>query len=143
MCSRSLRRRFEQNQEDCTFTVLALLPTAAENILGTLQVEAITHELQQKKAERLARGTAAPDAASTEASSGPPSVAGDDRKSLQSFQSDSYVHASQMATEDSGTVEGSSSSASSRPGKTKAQLWAELKIGCRFCLGRSFLLIAY
>merc|ERR1712225_82105 len=44
----NLRRRFEQNQEDCTFTVLALLPTATDNIMGELQTERITFELQQQ-----------------------------------------------------------------------------------------------
>jgi peroxin-3 len=51
----SLRRRFEQNQTDCTYTVLALLPTAAEDILEALPVEELTKELQKKRAERLAR----------------------------------------------------------------------------------------
>ncbi|KAI9817289.1 MAG: peroxin [Thelocarpon impressellum] len=111
----NLRRRFEQNQEDCTFTVLALLPTATENVLEALPVEHITHELQQKKAERLARSGAG-DVASSEFSSGPPSATDDDGRSLRSFQSEGYVHASQMQTEGEQTK------------KTKAQLWSELKI---------------
>jgi len=116
-----LRRRFQQNQEDCTFTVLALLPTASENILEALPVESITQELQQKKAERLGRSEGGiSDPSST--ASGPPSVKDDDGKSLSSFQSESYVHASQMATSSSGSGEG--------PRKGKAQLWNELKISC-------------
>lgn len=43
----SLRRRFVQNQEDCTFTLLALLPTLSAEILTELDVERLTHELQQ------------------------------------------------------------------------------------------------
>ncbi len=110
----SLRRRFEQNQEDCTFTVLALLPTATENILDALPVESITHELQQKKAERLARSADG----TSDFSSGPPSATDDDGRSLRSFQSEGYVHASQV---DTGDKKG--------PQKTKTQLWSELKIG--------------
>lgn len=43
----SLRRRFIQNQEDCTFTLLALLPTLSSQILTDLDVEQQTHDLQQ------------------------------------------------------------------------------------------------
>ncbi len=118
----SLRRRFQQNQEDCTFTVLALLPTATDNIIEALPVETITHDLQQKKAERLGKSAGT----SSEMSSGPPSVTDEDGKSLASFQSDSYVHASQMAASSSGSGE----SAPPKPLKTKAQLWSDLKINC-------------
>ncbi|KLU89053.1 peroxisomal biogenesis factor 3, partial [Magnaporthiopsis poae ATCC 64411] len=53
----NLRRRFEQNQEDCTFTVLALLPTAATNILETMNTEEITYQIQQMKARPLTSST--------------------------------------------------------------------------------------
>ncbi|KAL7408913.1 Peroxin-3 [Mrakia frigida] len=43
----SLRRRFLQNQEDCTFTLLALLPTLSAQILEEMDVEDLTHQLQQ------------------------------------------------------------------------------------------------
>lgn len=123
----SLRRRFQQNQEDCTITVLALLPTATENIVEALPVESITHELQQKKSERL-RSADTLDAAPSELSSGPPSVTDDDGKSLASFQSSSYVHTSQMGTSNSGMGDSGLRISS----KTKAQLWNELKINCRY-----------
>lgn len=42
----SLRRRFEQNQQDISFTVMALLPTLGTNILEGMDVEGVTHELQ-------------------------------------------------------------------------------------------------
>ena len=116
----SLRRRFQQNQEDCTFTVLALLPTATDNIIEALPVETITHDLQQKKAERLGKSAATP----SEISSGPPSVTDEDGKSLASFQSESFVHTSQMASS------GSGDSSQPKPPKTKVQLWNELKISC-------------
>ncbi|KAL8739307.1 MAG: hypothetical protein Q9181_000038 [Wetmoreana brouardii] len=119
-----LRRRFQQNQEDCTITVLALLPTATEDVLEALPVERITQDLQQKKAERLGRSTGTLDGGSLNPSSGPSSVADEDGRSLASFQSEGYVHASQM------TASGSSNRTPEiqRPTKSKAQLWSDLKI---------------
>lgn len=117
----SLRRRFEQNQTDCTFTVLALLPTATENILEALPVEDLTHELQQKKAARLAKLSSG-EAPGSEMSSTAPSLPEEDGRSLSSFQSDGYVHTSQLAT--SSTTDGQ------KP-RSKTQLWNELKINCR------------
>lgn len=134
---RSLRRRFEQNQEDCTFTVLAILPTATENILDAIPVEQVLEELQRQKAERLSRSVGP----SEIASSAPPSVADtteDDARS-SSLQTDSFIHASQVVTEsDSGTglAEGDPTppppTAEERKNKkTKAQLWSEMKISCK------------
>ncbi|MCJ1247217.1 peroxin [Trapelia coarctata] len=130
----NLRRRFHQNQEDCTFTVLALLPTAAENILEALPVENITHELQQHKAERLGRSSANSELAPSERSSGTPSVVDEDGRSMSSFQTESFLHTSQMAASSTGNGE----SDSPRPKKTKAQLWSELKISS---ITRSFTII--
>ncbi|KAL8723460.1 MAG: hypothetical protein Q9225_000291, partial [Loekoesia sp. 1 TL-2023] len=101
----NLRRRFQQNQEDCTITVLALLPTATDNILDALPVEQITQDLQQKKAERLGRSAGTLDSAPPILSSGPSSVTDDDGKSLASLQTDSYLHASQMTTSSAGGAE--------------------------------------
>lgn len=120
----SLRRRFQQNQEDCTITVLALLPTATENILDALPVERITQDLQQKKAERLGRSIGTLEDASLNPSSGPSSVADEDGKSLASLQSEGYVHASQTTASGSG----SETLEAQRPTKSKAQLWNDLKI---------------
>lgn len=119
----SLRRRFEQNQTDCTYTVLALLPTAAENIIDALPVEELTKELQQKRAERLARLNAG-EATGSDLSSVPPSLPDDDRRSLSSFQSEGYVHASQVG--DSSV----NSDGQPRPKRNKTQLWNEVKITC-------------
>ena len=44
----SLRRRFRQNQEDCTFVLLAQLPTLARHLFSELDVEALTAELQRR-----------------------------------------------------------------------------------------------
>ena len=105
--------------------MLALLPTAAENILEALPVENITHDLQQQKAERLGRSAVTADFAPSERSS-TPSIAEDDGRSLSSFQTESFVHTSQMAASSSGT----GGNESSKPKKTKAQLWTDLKISC-------------
>ncbi|KAH0846801.1 Peroxisomal biogenesis factor 3 [Fonsecaea pedrosoi] len=108
----NIRRRFEQNQTDCTITVLALLPTLTENILEDLPVEQLTHELQQKKAERLAR-------ASGEGKSEASSMYDGDTASMSSFQTGSFIHASQFQGD---------ASQPTGPRRTKAQLWNELKV---------------
>ncbi|CAG5188332.1 uncharacterized protein ALTATR162_LOCUS11933 [Alternaria atra] len=136
----NLRRRFEQNQEDCTFTVLAILPTATENILDAIPVEQVLEELQRQKAERLSRSVGP----SEIASSAPPSVADtteDDARS-SSLQTDSFIHASQIATE--GDISTGPRGRSPDPGeekkikKSKAQLWSEMKISS---ITRAFTLI--
>ncbi|KAF5859419.1 peroxin [Aspergillus alliaceus] len=127
----NLRRRFEQNQTDCTYTVLALLPTAAEEILDTLPVEELTKELQRKRAERLARLNAG-EGTGSELSSISPSLPDDDRRSLSSFQSDGFVRASQLGES---PVEGDNKT---RPKRNKTQLWNEVKITS---ITRSFTLI--
>ncbi|KAF4634594.1 hypothetical protein G7Y89_g3495 [Cudoniella acicularis] len=134
----NLRRRFEQNQEDCTFTVLALLPTATDNILAELETERITFELQQQKAAKLARnGEPHP----SELGSGPPSVTDDDGRSMVSLQSESGVHASQMGIPSPSTIgdgpqDGGRQVQKTR--KTKLQLWNDLKISA---ITRAFTLI--
>ncbi|KAH8702565.1 putative peroxisomal membrane protein [Talaromyces proteolyticus] len=117
----NLRRRFEQNQADCTFTVLALLPTATENIIEALPVEDLTSELQKKRAERLAKLSGSDVLGSEPSSSTAPSVTDEDGRSLSSFQADSYVHASQMA----GSV---TDTDTQRPARSKTELWNEVKI---------------
>ncbi|KAI0437169.1 Peroxin-3 family protein [Xylaria telfairii] len=135
----NLRRRFEQNQEDCTFTVLALLPTATANILEMMNTENITLEIQQMKgAARSVRGG--------ESSAAPPSIADttlteEESKSIASLQSESGVHASQMVpppisvTED-GAQDGGQAPQKAR--KTKRQLWDDLTISS---ITRAFTLV--
>lgn len=49
----NLRRRFQQNQQDCTYTILALVPTLGDKILEEMDVESITLKLQmQSKAAK-------------------------------------------------------------------------------------------
>lgn len=117
----SLRRRFEQNQEDCTYTVLALLPTIREEIIGALPVEEITSELQRQRPDRSVRSAGPSETPSETFPSAPPSTVEDDRGSLASFQSGSYVHASTMVE--------SSDGRGPRP-KSKAQMWNDVKIDC-------------
>ncbi|CAK1366505.1 hypothetical protein CB0940_09124 [Cercospora beticola] len=119
----NLRRRFEQNQEDCTYTVLALLPTLRDDIVNALPVEEITEQLQQERRERLQR-LGASDAASSDFPSAPSSAVDDDGKSLASLQSSSYVHASQIANSSTLEVPGGSN----RPKRSKGQLWQDMKI---------------
>ncbi|RYC60430.1 hypothetical protein CHU98_g5782 [Xylaria longipes] len=125
----NLRRRFEQNQEDCTFTVLALLPTATANVLETMDTENITLEIQQMKgATRSVR--------SGESSVAPPSIADttlteEEGKSIASLQSESGVHASQIAPPPiAGTGDGAQDGgqALQKARKTKRQLWDDLTI---------------
>jgi peroxin-3 len=104
--------------------------------MHAIPVEQILDELQKSKAERLARSVGP----SEIASSAPPSVADDDGKSLASYQSEGYVHASQIAGLDAETGSGSGSGSleasevgakkeeEKRNKKTKAQLWNEMKI---------------
>ncbi|KAM0284975.1 hypothetical protein ACHAQH_001664 [Verticillium albo-atrum] len=145
----NLRRRFEQNQEDCTFTVLALLPTATSNILEALDTERITYEIQTMKGQKVggvANGSQA----------GAPSIADttltedDGRSSVapSSAQSESGVHASQIAvpppppqaegTQDGGAATPVSPAQPQKPRKTKRQLWDDLTISS---ITRSFTLI--
>jgi peroxin-3 len=51
----SLRRRFQQTQDDVSYTALALLPTLGDQILETMDVEALTRELQARSKARNAR----------------------------------------------------------------------------------------
>ncbi|RYP10467.1 hypothetical protein DL764_000650 [Monosporascus ibericus] len=147
----NLRRRFEQNQEDCTFTVLALLPTATANVLEAMNTEKITLEIQQMKASNNNNKAAAPPPPSrseggesssppsyAEAASAPPppsiadtTMTEEEGKSTASLQSESGVHASQIAVPPpsaagDGTQDGGQTAQKAR--RTKRQLWDDLTI---------------
>jgi peroxin-3 len=50
----SLKRRFEQNQNDCVFTVLSLLPTLGDQILEDMNIERDWVKLQEsRKLEKI------------------------------------------------------------------------------------------
>jgi peroxin-3 len=119
----NLRRRFEQNQDDCTYTVLALLPTVRDEIVAALPVEQISEQLQQERQERLRR-IGASEAGSSEFPSAAPSTVGDDGKSL----TDSFLHASQVASSNADITGAGAAAAAARPKRSKAQLWQDMKI---------------
>lgn len=144
-----MRRRFEQNQEDCTFTVLALLPTATANILEVMDTEKITYEIQQMKGSALAR-------ARSIGSTSPPSTSDlgatdDDGRSIitVSAQSEGGAQAttqlsvvapsSTTAVSEGAATSGApdapapapSAAVAPKPRKTKRQLWDELTISCK------------
>ena len=50
----SLRRRFQQTQENVSYTISALIPTLAEQILDQMNIEALTQELQNRSQVRNA-----------------------------------------------------------------------------------------
>ncbi|KAI1434906.1 Peroxin-3 [Xylaria sp. CBS 124048] len=137
----NLRRRFEQNQEDCTFTVLALLPGATSNILEAMNTENITLEIQRMKSTaRGARGGEMPAA--------PPSIADttmtEEEGKSTAGQSESGVHASQMSLPPASSVGGDSAQETlqtptpQKSRKTKRQLWDDLTISS---ITRAFTLI--
>lgn len=130
---RSLRRRFQQNQEDCTYTVLALLPTAATKILETLDVEKITLEIQQMKG---GSGNGSLRSVKMDSMSLPETtgVTDDDGRSMVSA-SESGIHASQItvppASQTAAASDGSEQVAEDKPKRTKRQLWDDVTISCK------------
>lgn len=101
--------------------MLELLPTVVDDIVKALPAEEISKEIQQKKAN-VKNIPAASSVAQSDFSSGATSAVDEDGRSITSFQSESYVHASQMGASSSGGTD--------KPVKTKVQLWHELKIKC-------------
>ena len=96
----------------------------AAEIIEALPSEKITQQLQQKKAERLGKSASTSEVAPSELSTAP-SAADEDGRSFSSFQSEGYIHASQMGSSSSGNGE-------SRLPASKAQLWHDLKISCQY-----------
>ncbi|KAM0251420.1 hypothetical protein ACHAP5_001729 [Fusarium lateritium] len=128
----NLRRRFEQNQEDCTFTVLALLPSATTAILEAMNTEQITFEIQQMKATKAIKNGGPESAA-------PPSIADttmteEDGKSMAG-QSESGVQTSQSPTSSPFNAGGEANKEFSKPRKTKRQLWDDVTISVALATG--------
>ncbi|KAF1812030.1 Peroxin-3-domain-containing protein [Eremomyces bilateralis CBS 781.70] len=136
----NLRRRFQQNQEDCSFTVLAILPTATENILEALPVEDTLAELQKQKSERIARSGAGSEAASSVGIlSGPGSTTDDDARGSLPSGSESFMHTSQLEQSIGDGVEGREIPPQPlRSKKSKLQLWGDMKVNS---IARSFTLL--
>ncbi|KAM0272715.1 hypothetical protein ACHAPA_001940 [Fusarium lateritium] len=128
----NLRRRFEQNQEDCTFTVLALLPSATTAILEAMNTEQITFEIQQMKATKAIKNGSPESAA-------PPSIADttmteEDGKSMAG-QSESGVQTSQPPTSSPFNAGGEANKEAPKPRKTKRQLWDDVTISVALATG--------
>jgi hypothetical protein len=49
----SLKRRFEQNQSDCLFTIMSLLPSLAEQLTQAIDVDALTTRLKQQRQQQI------------------------------------------------------------------------------------------
>lgn len=125
--------------------MLALLPSATTAIIEAMNTEQITYEIQQMKATKAIKNGASE-------SITPPSIADttlteDDGKSMvsQSIQSESGIHASQIATPSpfaaAGGEAGQQDGASlPKPRKTKRQLWDDVTISgkssspCHVCI---------
>ena len=60
----NLRRRFLQNQEDCNFTIMALLPTLSAQIFAEMDVESISHALREQNKKSIHPPRTTPSAAS-------------------------------------------------------------------------------
>ncbi|CAN6604755.1 peroxisomal biogenesis factor 3 [Trichomonascus vanleenenianus] len=106
----NLKRRFEQNQQDASFTIMALLPTLTDQIVEKYPVESITAELQAKRTERSIRSI---DGSETSSQVGL-------AESVQTLPSETSVSSSVVADIPSATE--------APKKKTKTQLWKELKI---------------
>ncbi|KAL1852815.1 peroxin [Diaporthe australafricana] len=121
----NLRRRFQQNQEDCTYTVLALLPTATTRILESMDVEKITLEIQQMKG---GNGSKSVKSRSGDSMSLPETIGltDEDGRSIVST-SESGVHASQITIPSASQTEGEQPQPD-KPRRTKRQLWGDVTI---------------
>ncbi|KAA8916542.1 hypothetical protein TRICI_001308 [Trichomonascus ciferrii] len=124
----NLKRRFEQNQQDATFTIMALLPSLSGQVMERYPVEKITQELQAKRGEK--RAPAASVAASdlpSETSINSSSVSAEHQPQPQQNDDTATVAVQERQEGGEGTTK-----------KTKTQLWKELKIES---LTRAFTLI--
>lgn len=117
----NLKRRFEQNQQDATFTIMALLPSMSTQILEKYPVEKITQELQAKRGEHKSGSTAG---VSVESIGPTPSMS-------TSSDIDSKTDIKTIASS-TGSLSGESevlvSGSSSNKTKSKSRLWRDLKI---------------
>lgn len=122
----NLRRRFQQNQEDCTYTVLALLPTATTRILESMDVEKITLEIQKMKGGNGSKSvkSGSGDSMSLPETTG---MTDEDGRSIVSA-SESGIHASQITVPPASQEGGEQPSQPEKPRRTKRQLWGDVTI---------------
>lgn len=140
----NLRRRFEQNQQDATFTIMALLPALASDVLEMFPVEKITKELQAKRTEKTTTNN------NTSINRSPLSDAGvSDISNLTGpteMTSDQPINThNREITESSISIkdaEASTLEINIKQKKSKSELWQDLKIQCKYpLLSRSFYLL--
>ncbi|KAJ1971231.1 peroxin [Dimargaris xerosporica] len=108
MLQENLRRRFEQNQQDCTFTVMSLLPALCEPILDTMNVERLVQTLKEYR--KPGASTHSP-AQSTDSS--------DHARSPSAGSTRSHSPASH---------DGGPAADLIHPTKSKVELWEEIKL---------------
>lgn len=122
----NLRRRFQQNQEDCTYTVLALLPTATTRILESMDVEKITLEIQKMKGGNGSKSvkSGSGDSMSLPETTG---MTDEDGRSIVSA-SESGIHASQITVPPASQTEDEQLLQPEKPRRTKRQLWGDVTI---------------
>jgi len=99
-----------------------------ENIFEALPVEQTLDELQQHRAERLARSAGPSEVSTADLHSAPPSTI--DNGDEKSLASESFVHASQMAESTADGLDKKLTPSPLRPKRNKAQLWNQVKIDC-------------
>ncbi|ROW17507.1 hypothetical protein VPNG_00926 [Cytospora leucostoma] len=125
----NLRRRFQQNQEDCTYTVLALLPTATAKILEAMDVERVTLEIQQMKGGSSASRSVKSGSGDSVSLPETTGLTDEDGRSVVS-RSESGVHASQITIPSASQTLGGGGE-QPQPVKlrrTKRQLWGDVTI---------------
>lgn len=91
-------------------------------------MEQVLEELQQQRAERLARSVAPSELSTADL----PSISG---SVTDGGDSESFIHTSQIADSSNGDQGSLKPPAASRSKRTKAQLWNQVKIDCELqCL---------
>lgn len=121
----NLKRRFEQNQQDATFTIMALLPSLSGQVMEKYPVEKITQELQAKRGEKKAT---------------PASVADTEATGVSDLPSETSINSSSVSAEQKHQPppQDATVAVQEQPKKSKTQLWKELKIET---LTRAFTLV--
>ncbi|KAI8872115.1 Peroxin-3 [Ramicandelaber brevisporus] len=148
----NLRRRYEQNQLDCGFTVMALLADLSDELLQELDVESIAHALRSQRSAPPAAPAQQPEpqpepqqAAATDATDTAAAATGTEPEQSQNEStpkpdSNGEAAAAVAVTENAGSNSPSSQqqqspvqpaeppSGSSSAAMSKAELWDALKI---------------
>ncbi|KAJ2455472.1 peroxin [Coemansia sp. RSA 2336] len=105
MAKENIRRRFDQNQRDCLFTIMSLLPELSEQVLHEVDVERLIAEL---RAINKPMSNDPADKQEAEDQGGPSKL--DDSKSPEQ------------------TVNGTPARARDTPKRTKVEIWEDIKV---------------